>query len=280
MSKIKYLYIDDENDSSIESLIKGFNDCDLIIVERLSIEKGLNFSDLKNTIIEKINSCEFQGVLIDLRLDGNGPDHLEYSAISISSELRLIAARKEMLSFPIVLCSTIDKIRETYNADKTSQDLFDYAFRKSENPDYPKFSKKLNSLALGYHYLNSGETKIESIFKRSDLNILDARIFERFFDQEIVPYDFAHFTIKTLFHCTNPLIKETVLAARLGVDIEKSGESWINLRDSIFGIAKFNGLFGDGWERWWADIVVSKFKEMTGKKLSFLKAEERVRQFH
>jgi hypothetical protein len=276
MSKFKYLYIDDENDSSIESLIRGFNDCNLIFVERLPIEKGLNFSNLKDSILEKIKSKEFQGVLIDLRLDGNGPDHLEYSAISITSELRSITARKEINSFPIILCSTIDKIKETYNADKTSQDLFDYTFRKSENPDYNKFSIKLNSLAIGYQKLNSGDTQIEKVFNREDLNTIDARIFERFFDQEIVPYDFAHFTIKTLFHCTNPLIKEAVLAARLGVDIEQSGESWIKLKDSIFNIAKYKGLFSDGWERWWADVVISIFKEKTGEKLSFLKAEERV----
>ena len=132
MSEVKYLYIDDENDESIDSLINGFNDLKEIYVEKMPITKGLSFSDLKDSILDKIKSNKFQGLLIDLRLDGTGPDHLEYSAISISSELRSIAARKEIPSFPIVLCSTIDKIRETYNADKTSQDLFDYTFKKGE----------------------------------------------------------------------------------------------------------------------------------------------------
>jgi len=276
MSDFKYLYIDDENDESIDSLINGFNDLKEIFVERMPITKGLNFSDLKDSILDKINKNEYQGLLIDLRLDGTGPDHLEYSAISITSELRSIAARKEVRSFPIVLCSTIDKIIETYSADKTSQDLFDYTFKKSEAPNYPKFSRKLLSLAKGYQYLNDGFDKLETVFSRKDLNTLDSRIFERFLDQETVPYDYAHFTIKTLFHCTNPLIKETILASRLGVDIQESNESWIKLKDSVLIEAKYQGLFYDGWDRWWSDVIIRIFKNITGEKLSFLNADERV----
>lgn len=276
MSEVKYLYIDDENDESIDSLINGFNDLKEIYVERMPISKGLNFSDLKDSILDRIKSNKFQGLLIDLRLDGTGPDHLEYSAISISSELRSIAARNETPSFPIVLCSTIDKIRETYNADKTSQDLFDYTFKKSDDPNYPKFSRKLLSLVRGYQYLNDGVGNLELIYGRKDLNSLDARIFEKFLDQETVPYDYCHFTIKTLFHCTNPLIKETILASRLGIDIQESNQSWIKLRDSIFIEAKYKGLFYDGWDRWWSDVIIRIFKDITGEKLSFLNADERV----
>lgn len=276
MSEVKYLYIDDENDGSIESLINGFNDLKEIYVERMPITKGLSFSDLKDSILDKIKNNKFQGLLIDLRLDGTGPDHLEYSAISISSELRSITARKETPSFPIVLCSTIDKIRETYNADKTSQDLFDYTFKKAENPNYPKFSRKLLSLVRGYQSLNAGDNCLELIYGRKDLNTLDSRIFDRFLDQETITYDHSHFTIKTLFHCTNPLLKEAILASRLGIDIHESNESWINLRDSIFIDAKYQGLFSDGWDRWWSDIIIQIFKKITGEKLSFLNADERV----
>jgi len=272
----KYLYIDDENDDSIESLIRGFNDCNIIKVERLPLERGMDFSKLKDSIIEKINSGEFDGLLIDLRLDGEGPDRLDYSAISMTSELRAITARGDLQSFPIILCSTIEKIKETYNSDKTSHDLFDYTFRKSSTPNFEKFSKKLNSLALGYDFLKEGKS-LEDVFGRKDLGLLDSRIFERFHSQKVtVPYDYAHFSIKTLFHCTNPLIKEKVFAARLGVDIEKSGESWVQLRDSLFNEAKYTGIFNNGWDRWWADSVNNIFKDLSEKKLNFLPAEERV----
>ena len=140
MSRPKYIYIDDENDGSITSLINGFNDTGLIEVHQLSIEKGLSFSVLESLIKSKITDENYDGLLIDLRLDGEGPNQLEYSAISISSELRSVCARNELKSFPIILCSTLDKIKETYKSDKTSHDLFDYTFRKSES--------KLNSLIL------------------------------------------------------------------------------------------------------------------------------------
>lgn len=276
MDTPKYIYIDDENDSSIESLINGFNDTKLIAVERLPLSKGMDFSTLKNLIIQKIEKDSYSGLLIDLRLDGEGPDSLDYSAISISSELRALSAREEIPSFPIVLCSTIDKIKETYKSDKTSHDLFDYTFKKAEEPNYEKFSKKLCSLAKGYKDLPYEKFSLEVIFNRPDLNTLDQRIFERFFNQDIiVPYDFAYFAVKTLFHCTNPLIKETTLAARLGVDISKSGNSWLTLL-SRFENCKYSGLFSDGWNRWWADILNIQLKEISGKNFSFLKAEERV----
>ncbi len=276
MSIPKYIYVDDENDSSITSLISGFNDTGLIEVNQLSIEKGLSFSALESLIRAKISDENYDGLLIDLRLDGDGPNQLEYSAISISSELRAICARNELKSFPIILCSTLDKIKETYKSDKTSHDLFDYTFRKSENPDYERFSRKLKALAEGYKTLPFDANSLNQIFQREDLKNLDQRIFERFYNQDIiVPYDFAHFTVKTLFHCTNPLIKETVLAARLGVNIEASGAYWTELL-SKFEDCKFNGLFSDGWNRWWADLLNTKLKAISGKNFSFLKAEERV----
>ncbi len=46
--------------------------------------------------------------------------------------------------------------------------------------------------------------------------------------------------------------------------------------NNFFNSAKYNGIFNDGWDRWWADLIIAKFKELTNKKLSFLTAEERV----
>lgn len=276
MPKPKYIYVDDENDESITSLINGFNDTGLVEVNQLSISKGMNFSALEGLIKRKIVDERYDGLLIDLRLDGEGPNQLEYSAISISAELRAISARKEIPSFPIVLCSTLPKIKETYKSDKTSHDLFDYTFRKAVNPNYEKFSRKLKELAEGYKGLPFDANTLNKIFQREDLKNLDQRVFERFYNQDvIVPYDFAHFTVKTLFHSTNPLIKETILAARLGINIETSGHYWTKLL-SKFEDCKFNGLFSDGWNRWWADLLNIKLKEISGGNFSFLKAEERV----
>ncbi len=278
MSKPKYLYIDDENDSSITSIINGFNDQGIIEVEHFPLSAFQEFGKLKNELIQRRKNNAFDGLIIDLRLDGDGPDRVDFNATSITQELRSLTARGDINSFPIILCSTEPKIRETYDADKSSHDLFDYKFEKSNEPNFPKFSQKVFSLVSGYNWLNSSKRPLNEIFGRDDLSSLDPRILERFLEAEakIVIYDFAHFAVKNLFHNPNPLIKEKIVAARLGVDIEASGAYWPALLGDVFSSAKYKGLFSEGWSRWWADGIINIFKRLTDKKLSFLTSEERV----
>jgi hypothetical protein len=279
MSKAKYLYIDDENDSSIQSIINGFNDVNLIEVEYFPLSKFKEFSNLRNELIKGRKDNYYGGIIIDLRLDGDGPDRVDFNATSITQELRSITARGDIKAFPIILCSTEPKIRETYDVDKSSHDLFDYKFEKSITPNFPKFSEKLAALANGYNELNSNTPSLKKIFGREDIDLFDPRIAERFLDAEskTVVYDFAHFVVKNLFHNTNPLLKERVVAARLGIDIEASGENWNKLLGEVFKGAKYAGLFSDGWHRWWADSIISIFKTLSDKKLSFINANERVK---
>jgi hypothetical protein len=156
--------------------------------------------------------------------------------------------------------------------------LFDYRFEKSITPDTKKISRKLLSLANGYDLLNSKKLTPEIIFNGVETNRLDARLLERFDEtNKLVVYDYAHFVVKNLFHSTNPLLKEEIVAARLGIDKEASAENWVTLKEQIFSPAKYSGLFADGWDRWWAENIINIFKKLTGKRLSFLKAEERVK---
>jgi hypothetical protein len=278
MSKPKYLYIDDESGPSEKSALNVFNDLGVIEVELFKLSDYREFGKIRNELIDRRKNKAFDGIIIDLRLDGDGEDRVDFNATSIAQELRSITARGDISAFPIVLCSTEPKIRETYDADKSSHDLFDYKFEKSINPDSKRFSRKLFSLVKGYDWLNSETLSPEKIFKGADTNILDTRILERFDEtNKLVVYDYAHFVVKNLFHHTNPLLKDKIVAARLGIDKEASAESWFKLMDEVFAPAKYSGLFADGWDRWWADSIVNMFKDLTGKRLSFLKAEERVK---
>ena len=278
MSKPKYLYIDDENGASEKSAIHVFNDFGVIEVELFNLSEFREFGKLRNEIFNRRKNKTFDGIIIDLRLDGNGENSVDFNATSITQELRSITARGEIDSFPIVLCSTEENIKKTYDADKSSHDLFDYMFEKSMNPDSKKFSRKLFSLARGYEGLNSEKLTPEKIFKGVDTNTLDTRILERFDDtNKLVVYDYAHFVVKNLFHNTNPLLKERIVAARLEIDKEASADSWVTLVEKFLTPAKYSGLFADGWDRWWADSIVKIFKDLTGKRLSFLKADERVK---
>ena len=208
MSKPKYLYIDDESGASETSAIKVFNDLGVIEVELFNLAEFKEFGKLRNEIVERRKAGSFDGLIIDLRLDGGGENSVDFNATSITQELRSITARNEIKPFPIVLCSTEDNIKKTYDADKSSHDLFDYMFEKSMSPDSKRFSKKLLSLVKGYDWLNSEKLLPEKIFKGADKNTLDSRIIERFDETNtLVVYDYAHFVVKNLFHHTNPLLK-------------------------------------------------------------------------
>lgn len=273
--KPKYLYIDDESPEALRSIINGFNDVGEIEVELVDLEKLRDFESLKTYIINQ----NPDGLIIDLRLDGEGVNRLSFPATTLAQDLRTLAASDEIKSFPLVLCSTSPKMRATYDIDKTSHDLFDYKFEKSLTPEWLKFSIKLKSISNSYKWLNGGNRSLDEILNRKDWQHFDSRIFEKFIDEEQVlkVNDIAQFIIKELFHHPGILIKERTLAARLGVDIEASGEEWDKVKEEFAKDCKYFGVFGDGWERWWHDKISSKFQSISkGEKLHNLNAEQRV----
>ncbi|MCT3733714.1 hypothetical protein HZQ80_05920 [Elizabethkingia anophelis] len=277
MEKPKYLYIDDENGTSEISTLNGFNDLNQIGVERFPLADFREFGSLKKELAKRSKKGEFDGLILDLRLDGTGADRTEFNATALAQELRSVAARGDMATFPIVLCSTEAKIKDTYSSDKTSHDLFDYKIYKSNpKPNWAKLSLKLYSLANGYKILNSNVDNLGEIFGIKDEKELDARILERFATFS-VNYDYSHFVIKNFFHQTNPLINERILAARLGIDLNKTPEDdWKKLIELYFNDAKYSGIFSDGWDRWWSDKIVDIFYTYSKQRLSFSKASERV----
>ncbi len=272
MAKYKFLYIDDESDASVEAIRDGFNDEGFIEV---SIEAPRAFAEQRKYFTEALNS--FDGLILDLRLDGNMKLDVAYNAPAIAQEIRTIVAQSQsqVKACPIILCSTDEKMRATYSADKTSHDLFDYKFLKGAQADWPRFSRKLNGLAHGYNWLNQKQRTLQEIFGREDISRIDQRITDRFTTNSHQIYDYAFFTIKELFNHPGTLIKERVLAARLGINIAES-KNWPIVRDKIFAKSKYNGLFSEGWSRWWSDISIEIFKEITGRRLSTLNAQERV----
>ena len=278
MNKPIYLYIDDENGSSEISTLNGFNDTKIIKVERFNLSNFRDFGSLKKELERACNNNEFDGLIIDLRLDGAGEDRTEFNATAITSELRSISARGDIRSFPIVLCSTEEKIKRTYDSDRTSHDLFDYQLSKSNTePDWTKISTKLKSLAEGYSWIQSCKRTPDEIIGVSKLEIIDERIVEKLLNFSVT-YDFTHFVIKNFFHQTNPLISERTLAARLGIDLAQTPpEVWKKLSISILDEIRYKGLFAEGWKRWWADGLVEWFNQLSSEKLAFLNAESRVK---
>lgn len=277
MSKPRYLYIDDENGKSEISTLNGFNDTEIVEVERFNLSAFRDFGKLKIELQRASNNNEFDGLIIDLRLDGAGEDRTEFNATAITSQLRSNAASLDIRSFPIVLCSTEEKIKQTYDSDRTSHDLFDYKLSKSNpEPDWIKISTKLKSLADGYSWIQAAKRDPAEIIGISKLKVIEERIIQKLFGFSVT-YDFTHFVIKNFFHQTNPLISERILAARLGVDLVNTpSEVWENLSLSILDTVKYKGLFAEGWKRWWANDLVDWFKSISGENLAFMNAKSRI----
>lgn len=277
MSKPRYLYIDDENGNSEISTLNGFNDTKIVAVERFNLSAFRDFGKLKIELERASKNNEFDGLIIDLRLDGAGEDRTDFNATAITSQLRSSAASLDIRSFPIVLCSTEEKIKQTYDSDRTSHDLFDYKLSKSNpEPDWIKISTKLKSLADGYNWIQAAKREPAEIIGISKLEVIDERITQKLFGFSVT-YDFTHFVIKNFFHQTNPLISERILAARLGVDLVKTPPKvWESLSLSILDTVRYKGLFAEGWKRWWANDLVDWFKSISGENLAFLNAKSRI----
>ncbi|MCB9093377.1 MAG: hypothetical protein H6620_12560 [Halobacteriovoraceae bacterium] len=272
MSKTKYIYIDDEKDSSTEAIRDGLNDTGVIEVDYWQVK------DFNNQVIffeRELRS--YDGIILDLRLDENLGAGVRYTAPSLAQELRTKStANLGIPDLPIVLCSTDEKIKAIYKHEQTSHDLFDYKFLKSASPDWKKIAKRLHALSEGYKLINKRNFDLNTVFGR-DISELDSRIFGNYVDtgSKFPSHGFAQYILTELIRWPGPLIGFELLAARLGIDIKKS-DDWYKLLDEHLLPIKYNGVFSSGWSRWWVDLLTNWFKNLSGKRLSSLNAENRV----
>ena len=274
----KYIYIDDENNDSIRSIVHGLNDTGKVSIETLDITFGESFESLANDINKGVEERGIKGILIDLCLNGEGANRVNFTAAPIAQHLRSLSSDMKTSCLPIVLCSTDEKLKNTYNADRVSHDLYDYKFVKGNGKKWDKVGIKMKSLAEGYQQLSG--SKISAILGLSDEEIdgFDSRIFERFIDEEyFASHEYANFIIKDLFQHPGILINEATLAARLGIYIEKS-KGWSKLLRLIGDDIMYRGVFCDGWARFWSHKVNKLFQEISGG-ISWvsLNAKERVK---
>ena len=277
---VEYIFIDDENNKSVESIINGLNDTGEVHVTQLTLSSNDGLESLTEKIKEKINlesENKVYGILIDLCLNGEGTNSIRFTASPIAQHLRTLASTThEIPNIPLVLCSTIEKIKNTYNLDKACHDLYDYKFSKASDIKWEKVAKKMNALAIGYAQLNTQQLPLKQILNRNDFENLDNRIFESIENLEST-YEIAHFLIKDLFQHPGPLIKETMVAARLGIDINKSCVAWKSLLKYITPQIHYDGIFSNGWDRYWMDQLDTLFKDYSkGNPLSTYTAKERV----
>ena len=222
---MNYLYI---NSSSFEIVI------DEIIVTSLVATNWDSMSDFLSK-----TSINIDGVLIHSNLL-----NVNYDFISLANSLY------QRNQCPIILLCE-DKSKFTNSL--ILQLLFNQIYTESDIVlNSSKVKRQLISLAQGYKVINAQKT-IKSILQisKSEFENLDIR-FQAEFDSLLKSpsHEIARFILREVIEFQGILIDENVLAARLGVDISKSDIDWNDLKKELES-CKYNGVFGDAWERWW-----------------------------
>jgi hypothetical protein len=237
--------------------------------------------------IRQISKLKLDGLLLDLRLDRAANEdgaRVNYRALSLAQELRTRMTESEISSFPIVLWSVDDNFKVSYDKDETSHDLFDRQYYKASITDNKALiAREMIALANGYKTINSLKSKtVKGIYSRiislpDAFDILDARIAGDIAENRSYPaHVFARSVLQNLILGSGPLIDERLLAARLGVDIEKSPD-WEKLKAKFCTSAAYTGVFSQAWSRWWMFKLSSAWGKIHPKAaLQRLEAEERV----
>lgn len=197
---------------------------------------------------------------LDYRLDENVSDidpSETYKAGVLAQQLRDRASTDPALDLPIVLVSNEAKIQNLYRPDKTAHDLFDGVYRKEEIQERrPAIRREMIALAKGYCTLRdtAGKYSAEALLNRHGAgSLLQQQDITAAFGTATAPHTLAKFVLKALIDQPGLLVDDADAAARLGID--KSSFERLVANPQMQPI-RYAGLFGEGWRRWWLDILL------------------------
>ena len=256
---------------------------------------------------------DYDGLMVDQQLDekpnseGNVSDYL---GSSLASDVRVVEngiyqAKKEDISMPIILFSANPNVPSTLYS--LGEEIFDLKIYKimgmgkyhDFDRDTPMYKSQMLSLVNGYKGLKDLKAKEQEFKKQNpeeqepnlpfiykslkfddNLNLIDSRFLNELKRRDaFTAHSKASFILNELIIKQGILIDEDILAVRLGIDKEKSQEGWRKVLNELkdFG-AKYQGVFCEGWPRWWMPMVEKWWSESMQEEsyLQFLSASERV----
>ena len=266
-----YLYLDDAQLDESRDKVSGLSMQDVLYVK---VEQ--NLPGWKQQM-ERLKNVDYDGLILDLKLDELPIDDGQYAGYrgtTIAQLIRDYQKEGTLKAFPMLLFSGEDNMKRAL--DNTGRDLFDMIIEKgSLNINtLQKLPRQLAELSECYKRLNGGEDARNMIKAQGYVD-------ERFMDAlhtlqtEDSNASCVRFLLNEFLLKPGLLIDETLLAARLGVDKDKSGRGW-NAVLKLFEKARYDGIFGESWARWWMRSINTIWKENTGTVLQQLEAEERI----
>lgn len=226
-----------------------------IFCERLSIDGVVKVAYMPPASArERILSGEFTpaGVLMDVDLSGQvgelgtGP--------GIAQDIRAKQRAGSISEFPIVRFAAKQPVEKYIGGDPSSDDLFDLKIQKEEVGD-EHISRYLLGIAQVYDVLGRffrKELLLTDVVAEPEKNIKEwgHEAFYSRIQSSTSVHACANIFLRSFVYPTGLLICETVLAYRLGVDINRSGAAW----DKLIALLafKYKGVAGDCFGRWWS----------------------------
>lgn len=253
---LKILYIDDENTENSQAYADGLSGMGLI---EISIKKPTSVEVLLDELI--VEQSDFDALILDLRLDGNqqGERVAKYTAPFLAQGIR----SKRLLEngfkkeFPIFLISSKDNLKKYFDSDTSSHDLFDYTFTKANVGSESEFYEQIiESITEAYQIISEGKTDFNKILNRKNIDEIKNRIFTTKFltGENTSVSEISQYIFNEIISKSGILIDENVLAARLGIDIEKS-KDWEQLL-VLFKDYEYSGIFNKPLKRWWFNDIL------------------------
>ncbi|MEL6695902.1 MAG: hypothetical protein AAFP89_06655 [Bacteroidota bacterium] len=269
---IKYLYIDDDKPTKAKATVMSINNVSKGL--SIDVEQVKAWQHQLKFLID--NQEEFDGYILDLKL--NEEKDVKYRGLALAQELRTLATEDKEIKkgFPIILCSANEKFEESYNKDSTGHNLFDIAYSKlTMADDYKRVHDELIDLANAYMFVNKTQNLHEILGLKPNHNV-DPLVIDHLDNLIKKPtHELILFFKREIIESSSVLIDEKSLAAKLGVDYERSLD-WKFLLDQILRDFSYNGILSDAWPRWWKGELINWIQESFGFGWRAKDARERV----
>lgn len=274
--KDRWIFIDDQHDAaqSFADALTHDSPIEVLVVDP---------ADAKPRLLGAKESPA--GVLMDVDLSSATGEH--GTGPGIAQDIRVKQRAREIAEYPVVRFAGLEPIRRSIQGDPASDDLFDLKIPKEKLRE--NGASHIVGLLRGVSLVYLALGRIGNATDDSFLPLvgLSAQEWERlghpaFSDRllsalQVATHVAAGTFVRSFLLPSGLLIDERLLAVRLGVNREASGEQWFDLLESL--PFAYGGVGSDAFKRWWARGLDDWWYSTVGEDepLSSLDAESRVK---
>lgn len=292
MAKIKFLYLDDNDkvtrDGDVELINSLFENLEIVTDYPSSWNKRSTqiILDIERDIDGLIFDWEFTNQSKEAKEGCADAEDVDFSAESLAEHIRVSVGQNKLnKDVPIILCSADLKnsFTDFKKREVSSRDIFDLSVFKSEifDKNVNVIGNQLIDLANTYKFIQENKYNLDSFLglKEGEKEEIDVRFIDSLESLALTTaHDLVQFILREFIEKEGLVIDEMVLAARLGVDYQKSTQEWEKLLDRLKqeGIL-YQGILSFGWTRFWAFRLEQWWSQVDKEtELQTLTAESRV----